>query len=160
MKVLPLVFYPDKRLQKPSAKVDIFDQSLSDLATAMAATMYANSGVGLAAPQIGQNIRLIVVTDNKGGYIAYVNPELTFGSKEKVMSEEGCLSIPNVNAVVPRHAKIRWRYQTLTGEKKQDKARGLTGIIVQHEIDHINGILILDRATKITTTPAEKADET
>jgi len=147
---LKLVLHPVKSLHQLSEPVLKFDQELKELAAEMGQAMYDFEGVGLAAPQIGKNIRLIAVTDGQSGYKIYVNPEITFRSKDKVdMSEEGCLSVPGVFGFVPRAYKIRLRYQDLDGKKHKAKAKGMEAIILQHEVDHLQGTLFIDKVAKI-----------
>lgn len=147
---LPLVTLPTSSLHQSSKKISKFDADLKDLAVKMGVAMYEYNGVGLAAPQIGQNIRLIVITDEKGGYIPYVNPEITFKSKAEVMNEEGCLSVPEVYGYIPRASKIRFSYQDLDGVKHKEKAKGLKAIIIQHECHHLEGTLFVDKAKSFT----------
>lgn len=150
-----LIYYPDERLRTPCSPVTVFDQKLEQLAQDMYAIMVANDGIGLAAPQIGEMVRLIIVREETAArpFSVYVNPVITFYSEKKVSTEEGCLSIPGVFGYISRSAKIRIAYQDLTGEKRQEKANGLRAIVLQHETDHVNGILILDRQIQITKQP-------
>ncbi len=146
---LELQIIPAKILRQKCRKISAITPEIIDLAERMGLAMAEFKGVGLAAPQINQAIRLIVVTDEKKGFIPMINPSVTFSSKEKVASEEGCLSIPNVYGIVKRAAKIRYSYQDLAGNIIKAKAKGLTAIIIQHECDHIDGILFIDKAEKI-----------
>jgi methionyl-tRNA formyltransferase len=146
---LQLQIIPAKILRQKCRKISAITPEITDLAQRMGLALEEFKGVGLAAPQINQAIRLIVVTDEKKGFIPMVNPTITFFSKEKVASEEGCLSIPNVYGIVKRAAKIRFSYQDLAGNTIKTKAKGLLSIIVQHECDHIDGILFIDKADRI-----------
>lgn len=150
--MLNLVTYPDKRLHQASEKVVDFGDFLKDFAVQMNATMIANGGSGLAAVQVGKNIRLFIAVDhkNKDQYIVYINPTITYFSNKKTAIEEGCLSIPGVHGFVERAAKIRLNYQDINGQKQVMKAKGLNAIIIQHEMDHIDGRLIIDRNFQIT----------
>jgi peptide deformylase len=106
-----------------------------------------DKGVGLAAPQIGKSIRLCVI--NEGGKVyAIINPQIKSTSKEKTISEEGCLSIPGKWLPVERNDEIKVRYLNEKGEKCKIKARGLLARALQHEIDHLDGILIIDKKQK------------
>lgn len=146
---LELQIIPAKILRQKCRKVSAITPEIKDLAERMGLALNEFKGVGLAAPQINHPIRLIVVTDEKKGFIPMVNPTITFASKEKVASEEGCLSIPNVFGIVRRAAKIRYSYQDLDGNIIKAKAKGLTSIIIQHECDHIDGVLFIDKAESI-----------
>jgi len=146
---LELQIVPAKILRQKCRKISAITPEIIDLAGRMGLAMNEFKGVGLAAPQIDQAIRLIVVTDSKKGFIPMINPVITFSSKEKVASEEGCLSIPNVFGIVKRAAKVRYSYQDLTGKVIKAKAKGLQSIIIQHECDHIDGLLFIDKATNI-----------
>lgn len=155
--MLTIVTYPKSSLHQPSDTVTVFDAALAELAVEMNATMIREKGIGLAAPQIGHNIRLIVVKIDPSnvepandGYRAYVNPKITFYSERTTNSEEGCLSVPGVYGYVTRHAKIRYQYHDLDGKKHTGKARGMEAIILQHEIGHINGQLIIDIMARVT----------
>lgn len=147
-----ILIYPDKRLRSQCRTVDVFSDSIRTLATAMFQTMLKENGIGLAACQVGQLVRLIIIHDAKSadGFRAFVNPEITFKSDKMVATEEGCLSIPGVYGFVKRAAKIRVKYQDLRGVKKVDKATGMEAIVLQHEIDHTNGILIIDKDIEYT----------
>ena len=143
--MLPLVTYPDPRLRKQSVEVTLFDQKLANFAQEMNVVMIAHDGIGLAAPQVGRNERVIIVKAEVSEYRVYVNPTITFYSKKIIPSEEGCLSIPGVFGTVKRSVKVHMKYQDIHGKKQTLKAKGMEAIILQHEVDHINGILILDR---------------
>src|SRR3989344_2549289 len=111
--MLSIVRYPTKNLREPSSTVTVFDDSLRELIEEMNRTMIRENGIGLAAPQIGRNIRCIIVRvgDEGDRYNAYLNPEITFRSAKAAAIEEGCLSVPGVYGYVKRHAKIRFSYQ-------------------------------------------------
>lgn len=146
-----LVLYPDPRLRLASKKIQTFDSSLQLLAREMYDIMARADGIGLAAAQVGTLIRLLIVReDDERQYSVFCNPVITYFSKKKTAIEEGCLSIPGVMGFVERSAKIRLTYQDLAGAPHQEKAGGLRAIVLQHEIDHLNGILILDRTIQIT----------
>src|SRR3989338_1053075 len=147
---LKLVKLPTATLKQLSKPVTKFDEALKKLASQMGQAMFDFQGIGLAAPQIGHNVRLIVVIQGEDGYQAYVNPEITFLSKEGVTSEEGCLSAPGIYGLVPRAKKIRFSYHDLDGKKHKDKAKGLPAIILQHECDHLQVRLIVYKIEQIT----------
>lgn len=150
--MVSVVRYPKKTLNEPSERITVFDDVLKELAKAMNETMIRENGIGLAAPQIGKNIRLIVVKvgDEGDHYHAYVNPEIVFTSDKTVAIEEGCLSLPGVFGYIQRSSKIRFQYWDLDGKKQSGKARGMEAIVLQHEIDHINGSLIINRPIQVT----------
>jgi peptide deformylase len=155
---LALTLHPTRSLNQPSKPVTHFDAALAELAIAMNETMIRENGIGLAAPQIGKNIQLIIVKvgDEGSNYKTYVNPRITFASAKTIAIEEGCLSVPGVFGYVSRRAKIRVSYHDLTGIKHIEKATGMRAIVLQHEIDHINGTLIIDHPMHITKGSAIK----
>jgi len=148
--MLKIAKYPETILRKSSKPIRDFNADLKKLAEDMAKIMYEDDGIGLAAPQVSLSQRLIVVGSEKGkDYNAYVNPEITFNSKDKATNEEGCLSLPKIFGLVTRAKKIHIKYQDLDGKVHKEKKSGLEAIVIQHEIDHLDGILFIDRATKI-----------
>lgn len=116
----------------------------------MIETMLAEGGIGLAAPQIGQNIRLAVINKEAdkslSDHLVIINPKIFSASREMEESKEGCLSIPGVEVKVLRHKKIKVRFLDKSGQEQKLKATGLLSQVFQHEIDHLDGILIIDRA--------------
>lgn len=148
--MLKIIKYPETILRKTSKPIRDFNGDLKKLAEDMAKIMYDDDGIGLAAPQVNISQRLIVIGSEKGrDYKTYVNPEITFKSKDKATNEEGCLSLPQIFGLVSRPKKIHIKYQDLDGNICKEKKSGLEAIVIQHEIDHLNGILFIDRATKI-----------
>lgn len=141
--------YPDPILRKVAKTISVFDDALKNMADEMAKAMYADDGIGLAAPQVSQSIRLLVIGLGDGKYKAYINPEITLYSKEKTTTDEGCLSLPKIFGDVIRPKKIHLKYQDLNGQLHKDKVKGMAAVVLQHEIDHLNGILFIDRAKKI-----------
>lgn len=143
---LKIILWPDPRLKKISAPVTEFDQKLSSLATEMLELMRVSKGVGLAAPQVGLNIRLFVM--NHDGDPAhdrvYVNPQLSQPDGEEE-DEEGCLSLPKVNIPVLRSKAMKITAQDVNGQPFEQTESGYLTRIWQHEIDHLNGILLTDR---------------
>lgn len=143
---LKIIVYPDPRLKKVSADVAAFDENLEALARRMFELMREAKGVGLAAAQVGQNIRLFVMnaTGKPEDDMVYVNPVLTEGEGEEE-AEEGCLSLPGINVEVFRSKKMRIDAQDLKGQKISQTATGYLARIWQHEFDHLNGIMLTDR---------------
>lgn len=142
--VHPLTTVPNPILRMHNADITVFDDALRNLVFDMFETMVHAKGVGLAAPQIGKNLRLFVADDGKQR-LAIANPEITFSSKEKKYMEEGCLSIPGHTVDVPRPIKVRVNgIDALTGVPVVIKAKGFLAKILQHEIDHLNATLIAD----------------
>lgn len=142
--------YPDPCLRAVCAPVAAVTAEIRQLAEAMVATMYAADGVGLAAPQVGRALRLVVmdVSREKTQPLVLVNPEITHAEGEAGI-EEGCLSIPGVTALVPRHAHISVRALDLHGQPQQFDADEMLAICTQHEIDHLNGVLFFDHLSRL-----------
>lgn len=137
-------------LTTPSQSVsDVPSDRLRELAQDMIDTMHAKDGIGIAAPQIGVSERVIVV-NAADGELVLINPELKKHSLRKEDGEEGCLSIPGVFGIVPRYKTVSVNALTLDGTSITIEGDGLLARVLQHEIDHINGILFISRAKKIT----------
>ena len=143
---LKIIVYPDPRLRRVSKPVEVFDQNLSASAQRMFELMREARGVGLAAAQVGHNIRLFIAnpTGKPEDDRVYVNPEL-FEADGEETGEEGCLSLPNLNAQIVRAPAVRMRAQDLAGKVFEQSETGFLPRIWQHELDHLNGILIIDR---------------
>ncbi len=143
---LQIIRYPDPRLRKVSAPITAFDADLAATAARMLELMREAKGVGLAAPQVGLNIRLFVMnpTGEPADDRAYVNPVLTDADGEDE-DDEGCLSLPKITIPVIRNTTLRLRAQTLTGETVEAVETGYVARIWQHETDHLNGIMLTDR---------------
>ena len=144
----PIVRYGDDVLQRPAEVVTAFDAELDRLIDDMIDTMYAAPGIGLAAPQIGVNKRICVIdlsVGKKGGdLIVLINPE--FVSRDGMqLEDEGCLSLPGFNAIVPRPLKAAVRGLDRTGQPRVVEGEGLLARALQHEIDHLDGVLFLER---------------
>jgi len=144
---LQIIKWPDPRLRKKSETVSTFDDALRDLAERMFELMRQHKGVGLAAPQVGINLRMFVAnpTGEPGDDKVYVNPILTDaeGAEE---AEEGCLSLPDIHVKVTRPtARLKMQAQDLAGQAFEQMADGFLTRIWQHETDHLNGVLIIDR---------------
>ena len=137
---LKIIYYPDPRLKRMSARVEQFDDRLKALAQRMLQLMRESRGVGLAAPQVGENLRLFVMnhSGNPDDDRVYANPILS-------EAEEGCLSLPEVNVRIVRDKTIRIDAKDLEGQPFSQTATGYLARIWQHEIDHLNGILLTDR---------------
>jgi len=147
VKDLKIIRWPDPRLKKKSEPVTAFDEDLRNLAARMLELMRECKGVGLAAPQVGVNIRLFVAnpTGKPEDDKVYVNPILSDADGDEE-GEEGCLSLPDINVKVTRPtAKVRMQARDLSGESFEQIGSGFITRIWQHENDHLNGILILDR---------------
>ena len=148
MAVRPVIIAPDPRLKvkcRPVARVDANVRRLMD---DMLESMHAASGIGLAAPQIGDTRRVIVCDvsrkDEKAKPMALANPEIVWESDEEMVYEEGCLSLPEHYADVARPSKVRVRYLDYENEIREIEAEGLLGICIQHEMDHLDGVLFVD----------------
>jgi peptide deformylase len=150
-KILPVLSIPSPSLREKSIAVgleEIKSKKLKGLYSDMMKTMKEKDGVGLAAPQVGRNIRLIAV-NTKDGVICMINPKITKKSWAKEWSEEGCLSVPGVYGQVKRHKKINCIYFDKNGVKIKIQAEGLMAVVIQHETDHLDGILFIDKAKKL-----------
>jgi len=151
MSLIPIVTYPNKILRKKSQKIsDPASEEIKNLILDMGETMIKNEGIGLAAPQIGKNIRLFVV-NTKEGIEAWINPKIVWKSRYKQIGEEGCLSIPKVFGPVKRFTEIKLEAQNSDGEKISFHAEGLYARVIQHEIDHLDGVLFIDKSKGITS---------
>lgn len=153
MSVLPIVTYDDEVLREEAKAVEENSPELQKLINDMFDTMYNSDGVGLAAPQVGELLRVFVadadpMAENNDeplhGPLAMINPEITFQSEEEVDMEEGCLSIPGVNASVSRPEKIAVTYRDKDFNKQELEVGGWLARVIQHEADHLDGILFLD----------------
>ena len=148
MPVRPIVIYPHPVLKTAAAPVTAFDEALGALIEDMAETMYAAKGIGLAANQIGVLQRVAVVDVADEGQprelLELVNPQVVVRDG-KSRGEEGCLSLPKLYDNVDRAKLVKVTYQTRTGEARELEASGLLGVCLQHEIDHLDGIMFIDR---------------
>jgi peptide deformylase len=139
--------YPDPILRKKALPVKNIDGQVKEIADRMAEAMYANKGIGLAAPQIGIPSQIIVVDLGEGLNIL-INPEIVEGEGESVL-EEGCLSLPNIEVPVKRRDKVFIRALDLDGKGVNLELIGFPGRVYQHEIDHLNGILIIHHISRL-----------
>lgn len=153
MAVREILFLGDPVLRQPAAEVVAFDDGLRALLRDMFATMYHAEGIGLAAPQIGVSSRVIVLDlrrENEDDEpMALVNPRLVWASPEKAKQPEGCLSIPTLEEVVERSAEVRVEAHDAEGDPVSIEADALLARALQHEIDHLDGILFLDRVSAL-----------
>jgi len=151
----------NKVLRQKSQKITKIDSSVKKLVKGMVKAMAKDNGVGLAAPQVGQNIRLVLTRLNPGGkneiIMAMINPELAYCSDEKVEGEEGCLSLPGKWGQVIRSKEIIVKFQTQKNRDQTLKLSDLNARIIQHEIDHLDGVLFVDKATGMHENNQEEA---
>jgi peptide deformylase len=156
--VLKLRYYGDPILRRRASDVTVFDAALRETADLMLGAMEREDGVGLAAPQVGLDMRLLVALamrepgDEEAAPVVLVNPEILERSHDTWVYEEGCLSIPGIRGDVTRPLEIRVRYQDVEGREHTIEAEGMFARILQHEIDHLDGKLFIDYLS-----PAEKA---
>jgi peptide deformylase len=151
--IRPILQFPDKRLREPGKAVSAFDGSLRALVDDMAETMYAASGVGLAAPQIGESLRLFIIdvnnaSDEPSDLRVFANPEIV-ETHGKIRWDEGCLSFPDVREEVDRAERILVRAQDVDGKPFELETEGLLAIAIQHEHDHLDGVLMIDHLSLI-----------
>ncbi len=152
MALREILHYPEPLLKQKSEPVTEFNDELKQLAADMVETMYAAPGVGLAAPQVGVLQRLIILDcsagDEPDDLLIAVNPEIIAGEGDS-FEEEGCLSVPEYWASVKRHSMATMRYQDTDGNIHEREAEGLLAIGMQHEIDHLEGVLFVDRLSPL-----------
>ena len=157
MSIKPLIILPDPILRQVSKPVERVDDDLRRLADDMLETMYAAPGIGLAAIQVAQPLRLITMDlakrEENGETTpkprVFINPEIISSSEELSVYEEGCLSIPEYYEEVERPARVRVRFTDLDGKVHEEDADGLFATCIQHEIDHLNGVLFVDYLSKL-----------
>jgi len=154
MSIKPILILPDPRLRQVAEPVEAFDDELKKTVADMFETMYDAPGVGLAGPQIGYMKRVVVIDladeeNPDSGKIAMVNPEIIAFGEETAISEEGCLSIPELYHEVERPSTVTVRYRTPEGEEKTREATGRLAVAVQHEIDHLDGVLYIDYLSRL-----------
>ena len=151
--MLPIIIAPDPRLKRKAEPVEKVDAATRRLMDNMLETMHAANGVGLAAPQVGVLKRVIVVDtarkDEKPLRLRMANPEIVWASEEIELRDEGCLSFPEQFAEVRRPAKVRVRYLDHENEIREIEAEGLLSVCVQHEMDHLDGVLLVDRVSAL-----------
>jgi peptide deformylase len=160
MTIRPILTAPDARLKAISTDVETVDAEIRKLVDDMAESMYAAEGIGLAAVQIGVAKRVIVMDlDQKEGKKnprAFINANILWASEEKAVFEEGCLSVPEIWDDVERPARIKAEYLDRDGNKQLLEADGLLATCLQHEMDHLNGILFIDHLSRLKRSMALK----
>ncbi len=155
MSLLKVRVYGDPVLRESADPVTEFDGRLEELTRSMIETMIREDGIGLAAPQVGVLERLLVIgipgekEDDPRRIFTFVNPEIVEESDEQVVMEEGCLSLPGINEEVERPVRVVVEYQDIEGTPQRLQADGILSRVVQHEIDHLDGVLIVDRITAL-----------
>lgn len=166
MAILDIVTFPDPFLKLKAKQVTKFDAELQALIDNMFETMRAAPGVGLAAPQIGESLRLVVVEytededeDAKPKKYVLVNPEIVKHSEETVTDLEGCLSLPGLAGTVERHQSVTVKAKNRFGKPLKIEAEEWLARIFQHEIDHLNGVLYIDRAEEVFEPTPEEAEQ-
>ncbi|MCD7058887.1 peptide deformylase [Pelagibacterium xiamenense] len=154
MTIRPILILPDPLLRKVAEPVESFDDELKNTVEDMFETMYDAPGIGLAGPQIGYMRRVVVIDladeeNPDSGKIAMINPEIVAMSDETVVSEEGCLSIPDLVYDVERPSEVTVKYFTPEGEEVTREAKGRLAVCMQHEIDHLDGVLYIDYLSRL-----------
>jgi len=153
MSKLPILIAPDSRLKTKAKPVAQVDDRIRKLTDDMLETMYAAPGIGLAAPQIGLLERIVVIDvagkNEPPAPLRLINPEITWTSEDLQTAEEGCLSLPDQWAEVVRPAEVKFRYLDETGAKQERHATGVLATCVQHEIDHLDGVLFVDHLSAL-----------
>ncbi|NBX03849.1 MAG: peptide deformylase [Alphaproteobacteria bacterium] len=160
MAILPILIAPDPILKTKSERIDTIDESIRQLAADMFETMYNEEGIGLAAVQVGV-LKRILVTDvtwrtreemgdiESGEQYVLINPEIIEDSGDEHVYKEGCLSLPSQFSEVTRPSEVRVRYQDLDGKSQEQTFDGLLATCIQHEIDHLNGIIFVDHISSV-----------
>ena len=153
MAILETLVAPDPRLKTMAKPVAVVDDRIRRLLDDMLETMYAAPGIGLAAPQVGEALRVVVVDiaqkDGVRAPLRMVNPEIVWASEDRIPYEEGCLSLPEHYADVTRPRQVRVRYLDETGATRELEAEGLLAVCVQHELDHLEGTLFVDHISAL-----------
>jgi peptide deformylase len=154
MAVREILILPDKRLRLVSEPVKTIDREIKTVVADMFDTMYDAPGIGLAAIQVGVPRRIVTMDlakkeDEEKQPRVFINPEILWKSEEKAIYEEGCLSIPEFYEEVERPAQVRVKYLDLDGREQEVEASGLLATCLQHEIDHLNGVLFIDHISRL-----------
>jgi len=153
MTILKILTIPDPRLKHKSSNIEVFDEKLKKIVRDMYETLYASgNGIGLAAPQVDIRKRIVVVDlkeDGKSSPITFINPKIIKLSDEKFINQEGCLSVPEYYADVERAKEVEVEWFDDSGEKLKKRLSGLLSICIQHEIDHLDGILFIDHLSAL-----------
>lgn len=160
--MLRIRLFGDPVLRKPAEEIETVDDEVRGLAAEMVETMHGASGIGLAAPQVGVMRRLLVMLpmkdfdDREAEPIVMVNPSVEHRSKERSTFEEGCLSLPGIQEQVTRPREVECAFLDLEGRQQTIRFSGLASHIVQHEIDHLDGLLLIDRISAVRRTLLKK----
>lgn len=151
MTILNILRYPDARLHKKAQAVTVFDASLKTFVADMAETMYDAPGIGLAASQVDVHERVVVIDISEEGkeLRVLINPEITWASPELAVYDEGCLSVPGFYDDVERPAQVKVKAQDIDGKFFEFDADGLLAVCVQHEMDHLNGIVFVEHLSQL-----------
>lgn len=158
MAILKIITYPEKSLSEPSTDIETIDETILQLIQDMGETMFQESGVGLAAPQVGVNKRILVYNsraadpeddETEQQFAALINPHIIEASGSFVSENEGCLSVVDFRADVKRYETVTVRALDVDGNPLEFDARGLMAVIMQHEIDHLDGVLFIDRISAL-----------
>lgn len=151
MAILPIVQFPNPVLAMNCQPVQEINDQIRRLAADMGETMYKAPGVGLAAPQVGEPIRMVVldVSEEKNNLMTLINPVITQRSQEQEIGEEGCLSLPGIWEKVSRSTEITLKYTDLEGKEQELHADGLLAICIQHELDHLDGKVFIDHLSRL-----------
>ena len=147
MSIMKILTFPDPRLRKVADPVEKFDKSLKKLTDDMLETMYSENGIGLAATQVNVHKRVIVIdiSEERNEPRVFINPEVEIKSNKSLLTfSEGCLSVPGFNEEITRPDKIILKWQNLDGDRLEDEPEGLLTVCIQHEIDHLEGKLMVD----------------
>ena len=158
MAILNILQYPEKSLSQPSVKVDVIDEGILELIKNMGETMFHDAGVGLAAPQVGVNKRVLVYDshamdpdydEETREVTALINPEIIAGYGSFISEDEGCLSVIEYRSDVKRYVRVTVKALNIDGKQMEFDADGILSVIMQHEIDHLDGILFIDRISSL-----------
>ena len=149
----PIITLPDKRLRRVSEPVGKITADIKKLVEAMFESMYEAPGIGLAAVQLGELKRVVTMDLSKKegppNPQVFINPEIVWKSEEQSTYEEGCLSIPEIHEDVERPARVKLKYLDIEGKQHEVNAEGLFATCIQHEVDHLNGVLFIDHISKL-----------
>lgn len=156
MALLPILSYPDPRLRTIAEPVKEVDAEIRMLIEDMLETMYDAQGIGLAATQVDRHIQLIVMdlSEDKNEPMVFINPKVTPLIEDKKPYEEGCLSVPDVYDTVERPTKVRIEALDADGQKIDKEVEGLLAVCIQHEMDHLNGVIFVDYLSRLKQTRA------
>ena len=160
MAIREILTVPDPRLKQKAAPVEAVDDGVRALLDDMLETMYEASGIGLAATQIGVAQRVVVMDlgqrEGEKAPRCFVNPEIVWASEETAPYEEGCLSVPDYYDAVERPVRVRVRYLDYDGKTVEEEAEELYAVCIQHELDHLNGVLFIDHLSRLKREQAIK----